>query len=113
MQLESYFDFLSPQDIRFKGHRVGIDDVLWYYLEGYAPEEIVANLPELSLEQIHAAITYYLHNRSVMDAYLHQLETWRSARYAEWAAHPSPLIERLRSLKKATSASLILQNNSI
>jgi hypothetical protein len=40
MQLEDYFDFLSPTDIRLKGHRVGIDTVLSYYLEGYTPEEI-------------------------------------------------------------------------
>lgn len=34
MQLEDYFEFLSPDDIRFKGHRIGIDDVLYYYLDG-------------------------------------------------------------------------------
>ena len=57
MELEDYFDFLSPDDIRLKGHRVGIDTVLDYYLEGYTPEEIVANLPTLSLEQVYATIT--------------------------------------------------------
>jgi hypothetical protein len=31
MQLEDYFDFLSPTDIRLKGHRIGIDTVLSYY----------------------------------------------------------------------------------
>ncbi len=58
MRLEDYFDFLAPDDIRLKGHRIGIDDVLYYYLDGYTPEEIAANLPTLSLEQIHATITY-------------------------------------------------------
>jgi uncharacterized protein (DUF433 family) len=64
MRLEDYFDFLSPDDIRIKGHRIGIDDVLHYYLEGYTPEEIAANLPTLSLEEIYATITYYLSNRA-------------------------------------------------
>ncbi|MBL7183471.1 MAG: DUF433 domain-containing protein, partial [Anaerolineae bacterium] len=73
MKLEDYFDFLSPDDIRLKGHRIGIDDVLYYYLEGYTPEEIAANLPTLNLEQIHATITYYLHNRAEVDAYLSRL----------------------------------------
>jgi len=50
-RLEDYFEFLSPDDIRLKGHRIGIDNVLDYYLEG-SPEEIAANLPSLSLEQI-------------------------------------------------------------
>lgn len=45
MQLEDYFEFLSPDDIRIKGHRIGIDDVIKYYLDGYTPEQIQADLP--------------------------------------------------------------------
>jgi hypothetical protein len=37
MQLEDYFDFLSPTDIRIKGHRVGMDIILSYYLETIIP----------------------------------------------------------------------------
>ena len=46
MRLEDYFDFLGTDDIRIKGHRIGIDDVLSFYLEGFSAEEIGA-LPEL------------------------------------------------------------------
>jgi uncharacterized protein (DUF433 family) len=99
MQLEDYFEFLDPDDIRIKGHRIGIDDVLAYYLDGYSPEEIAANLPTLSLEQIHATITYYLRNRPDMDAYLARLAAWREQRYQEWAASPAPVVQRLRALK--------------
>ncbi len=99
MQLEDYFDFLSEDDIRIKGHRIGIDNVLDYYLAGYMPEEIAANLPTLSLEQIYATITYYLHNRARIDAYLSRLARWREQRYQESVAHPSPLVQRLRILK--------------
>jgi len=45
MKLEDYFDFLSPDDIRLKGHRIGIDNVLAYYVQGYTPEEIAVHLP--------------------------------------------------------------------
>ena len=100
MKLEDYFDFLSPDDIRLKDHRIGIDDVLEYYLEGYNPEEIAANLPTLSLEQIHATITYYLHHQSEMDTYLARLWARREQHYQEWSANPSPVIERLRALKE-------------
>lgn len=34
--LEDYFNFLSPDDIRVKGHRIGIDDVIDYYLQRYS-----------------------------------------------------------------------------
>jgi uncharacterized protein (DUF433 family) len=100
MRLEDYFDFLSPDDIRLKGHRIGIDDILEYYLEGYNPEEIAANLPTLSLEQIHATITYYLHHQSEMDAYLARLWARQEQHYQEWSANPSPVVERLRALKE-------------
>lgn len=99
MLLEDYFDFIAPDDIRLKGHRIGIDNVLHYYLEGYSPEEIAANLPSLSLEEIHATIIYYLRNRTQVDAYLSRLCAWREARYQEWIAEPSPLIERLRNVR--------------
>ncbi len=32
MQLEDYFDFLAPDGIRIKGHRIGIETVLYDYL---------------------------------------------------------------------------------
>ncbi len=99
MLLEEYFDFVAPDDIRIKGHRIGIDNVLHYYLEGYSPEEIAANLPSLSLEEIHATIIYYLRNRAQVDAYLSRLSAWREARYQEWVGKPSPLIERLRHVR--------------
>jgi uncharacterized protein (DUF433 family) len=99
MQLEDYFEFLDPDDIRIKGHRIGIDDVLALYVDGYTPEEIAANLPSLSLEQIHATITYYLRNRSEIDAYLARLAARCEERYQEWVANPSPVVQRLRALK--------------
>lgn len=99
MRLEDYFEFLSPDDTRIKGHRIGIDDVLYYYLEGYTPEEIAANLPSLSLEEIHVTITYYLRNCSEVDAYLSRLTAWREQHYREWAANPPPVVQRLRALR--------------
>ncbi len=32
MGLNEYFDFLAPDDIRIKGHRIGIETVLYEYL---------------------------------------------------------------------------------
>lgn len=99
MNLEEYFEFVGPDDIRIKGHRIGIDDVLYYYLEGYTPEEIAAQLPTLSLEEIYATITYYLQNRAELDAYLARLAAWREQRYQEWATNPPLLVQRLRAMK--------------
>ncbi|NET91497.1 MAG: DUF433 domain-containing protein [Kamptonema sp. SIO1D9] len=99
MQLEDYFNFLSPDDIRIKGHRLGIDNVLEYFLDGYTPEEIAAIYPELQLEKIYATITYYLHNRSEIDAYLLRLRQWREKRYQKSLENPSPIAQRIRKIK--------------
>ena len=108
MQLEDYFEFLDPDDIRIKGHRIGIDDVIDYYLQGYSPEQILAELPTLNLEKIHATITYYLRNQAEIDAYMLRLATWREQRYQEWlAAEPSPVVQRLRALKAQRDKELL------
>ena len=59
MQLEDYFDFQAPLDIRVKGTRVGIETILWDYLElGLFAEQIATRYPTLSLEQVYATLTY-------------------------------------------------------
>ena len=63
MELESYFEFQSPDDIRLKGTRVGIETIISNYLQGASPEEITARYRTLTLEQVYATITYYLAKR--------------------------------------------------
>lgn len=100
MQLEDYFEFLSPDDIRIKGHRVGIDNVLEYYLQGSTPEQILEHFPSLTLEQIYATLTYYLHNREKVDFYLERLNAWREQHYQEsLAGERSPVIQRLKTIQ--------------
>ena len=99
MNLEDYFDFFSNDDIRIKGHRIGIENVLKYYSQGYSAEEILTELPTLNLEKIYATLTYYHQNKQEIDNYLLHLEQKREQNYQEWFAKPSPLIERLREAK--------------
>ncbi len=107
MQLEDYFEFLDPDDIRIKGHRIGIDNVIQYYLQGYSPEQILEELPSLNLEKIYATLTYYLHNRVEIDAYMLRLAKWREQHYQESSANPSPLMQRLRTLKAQREQELL------
>ena len=100
MQLEDYFLFISENDIRIKGHRLGIENVLFYFLEGYTPEEIQAIYPDLSLEKIYATITYYLQNLQKIDAYLLRLQNWQENRYQEALKHPSPQRKKMRRIKQ-------------
>ena len=70
MLLEDYLDIISPLEIRLKGTDVRLEQVVERYRVGYHAIEIRQELPSLNLEQIYGAITYYLHNREKVDAYL-------------------------------------------
>ncbi len=106
MRLEDYFDFASETDIRIKGSRIGIETVLTEYLDGRLPEHIVMDYPSLSLEQVHATITYFLRNREAVDAYLARLDEWSDKRRQEQARiGVSPTVERLRRLRPAAEPS--------
>lgn len=108
MQLEEYFSFLAPDDIRIKGTRVGIETVLYDYVyRSRSPEDIVAQYPSLTLEQVHATITYYLHNKEEVTAYLANWLENTNRRWEEQNRNPSPAIQRLRTIaaeRQAASA---------
>lgn len=99
MQLEDYFDFLAPNDIRLKGHRIGIETILLDYLElGLFPEDIVLRYPSLNLEQVYATITYYYRHQAKVDAYLRAHKEYPERAYREQELNPSPAAKRLREL---------------
>lgn len=105
MELESYFEFVSPEEIRLKGTRIGIETVLEDYLEGASPEEIAVRYRNLTLEQVYATLLYYCQHQAEVDAYL---EAWRAETEHAWRdqqRHPSPAAKRLRELQ-ARRASL-------
>jgi uncharacterized protein (DUF433 family) len=53
-----------------QGTRISLDSVVYAFLDGESLESIAQNFPLLSLEQIYGAITFYLANRELIDAYL-------------------------------------------
>ena len=100
MQLEQYFDFLAPDDIRIKGHRIGIESVLYEYLfREQTPEQILRRFPSLTLEQVYATILYYLSNREKVEAYVKDWLEWGERMRAEQDRNPPPVVVRLRVLK--------------
>jgi uncharacterized protein (DUF433 family) len=105
MQLEDNFDFLSPDDIRIKGHRIGIESVLYEYIfRARTPEEIADIFPSLSLEQILATLLYYQRNKVQVDAYLAEWIEFGERMRAEQARNPTPAMLRLRKLKAEREA---------
>jgi len=105
MQLEEYFNFLGPDDIRLKGSRIGIESVLYEYVHhGKTAEEIAQRFDSITLEQVYAAILYYLRNKEPVEKYLAEwIEFGRRAR----AQQPPPtpdFLERVRRFKADRAA---------
>ena len=75
------------------GTRIRVQDIwTWHELQGLTPEEIVTQFPQLSLADIHAALTYYYDHRGEIQRQIKEskdlVSTLRSA-------NPSPLREKL------------------
>jgi len=101
MRLEDYFDVLAPNDIRVRGTRVGIETILFDYLDlGLFPEDIAVRYPTLTLEQVYATITYYWANRSEVDAYLNACREHEARMRREQDIKPSPAVKRLRAIAR-------------
>lgn len=108
MQLEDYFEFetfdtkFGPVErISFKGHRIKLENVVELFQEGQQPDQIQREAyPSLTLEQVYAAITYYLHNKQAVDEYNERGEKIADAYYQEWLQQePPPVVKRLRELR--------------
>ena len=102
MKLEDYFDFQAPNDIRLKGTRVGIERILYDYIhQGWSPEQIEETYRHaLTLEQVYATITYYLHNKEEIGQYLTEWIEHGNRMRAEQAKNSDSTTLRLREIRK-------------
>jgi len=73
------------------GTRISLDSVIYSFLNGETPEGIAQNFPLLSLEQVYGAITFYLANQELVDAYLKQGEA-EFRRLQEACREKNPLL---------------------
>lgn len=60
--------------IRIGQTRVLLELVIGAFQRGETPEGIVQSFPSLKLDEVYAVITYYLQNRSNVDAYIQQVQ---------------------------------------
>lgn len=105
MQLEDYFNFLAPDDIRLKGSRIGIETILYEYIyRSRTPEEIAQTYTSLSLDQVYATILYYLQNKENVSQYIADWLEWGHQQRKAQALNPPPGIVRLRKIKEEKAA---------
>jgi uncharacterized protein (DUF433 family) len=82
---------------RIAGTRIQVKHlVVMHYRQGMSPDDIVSDLPHLTLADIHAALAYYHDHREAINAEIAADRAW----YEEMKAKsPSRVQEKLRQRK--------------
>ncbi len=99
--MHDYLEIVPPNFIRLQGHRIGLEHIVERYLDGYGPEQIAEDFPGVSLTKIYAAITFYLHHKTMVEQYLVEIDAQAEVAYQEWlATPPSAVQQRIQRLKE-------------
>lgn len=78
---------------RIAGHRIRVQDIVaWHESLGQSPDEIVARFPQLTLADVHAALTYYFDHREEIQR---QIEEDRQFSDELRSKTPSKVAEKL------------------
>jgi uncharacterized protein (DUF433 family) len=98
--ITDYFNFLSAEDIRLKDSRIGIETILYEYIDcGRSPEEIAQTYTSMSLEQVYATILYYLQNKETVSNYMTNWIEHGHKMREQQRLNPPPISERMRQLR--------------
>jgi uncharacterized protein (DUF433 family) len=98
--ITEYFNFLSPEDIRLQNSRIGIETILYEYIDcGRSPEEIAQTYTSMSLEQVYATILYYLQNKETVSNYMTNWIEHGHKMREQQRLNPPPISERMRQLR--------------
>lgn len=99
-EITDYFNFLDKSDIRLKGSRIGIETILYEYIDcGRTPEQIAQTYPTLSLEQVYATILYYLQNPETISEYMRNWIEHGHKMREQQRRNPPPVSEKLSQLR--------------
>ena len=78
---------------RIAGHRIQVHDIVLWTEQGQSPDQIVADFPQLSLADVHAALAYYHDHREEMDRQIQEDDEF----VARLRARNAPgILDRLR-----------------
>lgn len=98
LPMSEYLEQVEPDVVRVKGHRVGLEQIVERYIEGFSAEQIAQDFPGVELKAIYAIIAYYLHNQAEVDAYIVRGDAAAEARRQEWLAQMPALSRRMHAI---------------
>lgn len=74
---------------RIAGHRIRVQDIVLWTEQGQSSDEIVSSFPQLSLADVHAALTFYYDHRDEIDRQVREDDEFIAKTKAELG--PGPL----------------------
>lgn len=96
---DRYLELISPDEIRVRGTRVGVEQILAMYRTGRLAEDIAVEFPIVTLEQVYGVLAWYLRNRAEAEAYLDRWESRaRQSRSAQSQSGAPEVVQRLRRM---------------
>ncbi|MDB5289271.1 MAG: hypothetical protein JWL69_512 [Phycisphaerales bacterium] len=99
-EIASYVSRTVEGGWRITGARVSLDSIVNAYWEGEPAEEIVAQFPTLTPEQVYGAIAFYLGHREEIDSYMvGQAAKWDQQRQLSECRN-SAVLQRLRQMRR-------------
>ena len=105
MELPDFLTRDDQGDIRLTGHRIGLEDIVFFYEQGYSPEMLWETFPTLALSHIHKAIGFFLDHRQEVATYVEQQEGGSRRLKESLPGAPSLTELRLRlQAKRSTEA---------
>ena len=101
--------FLTHADgeIRAKGTRVSLVDVVYHYNQGFSAELLGERFPTVDLATLHHMIGFYIENRDAVDALVK--ETHAETEMARQAHIPSEKMLKLRERVRTLHAARVNQ----
>jgi uncharacterized protein (DUF433 family) len=98
LPMNEYLEQPTPDVVQIKGHRIGLEHIVELYQEGFSAEQIAQEFPGVELKAIYAIIAYYLHNQTVVDAYIARIDDLAAERYRAWATTMPEVSQRVRAI---------------
>lgn len=72
---DTFLDFVSTDEILLSGTRIGLEQIVEAYESGASAEEIAWRYPAAALDQVHAAIAYYLSHKEDVQVYMAHVQS--------------------------------------
>jgi uncharacterized protein (DUF433 family) len=86
---------------RIADTRVSLDSLVYLFREGMSAESMVESYPDLTLEQVHGTLAFYLANQSEIDAYLAEGEHAAESQHQQSRQTNAELIAKLQRARHA------------